>query len=408
MENTSVLLSSESTLEKDTDHSNARKTCCLVTCNKMCIATWSSTSVRPRRWWWTAGGTWSRLPQSSSVRRKCWGWTHTGYLDLASSHHGAKLSVSGAPLYPKASDSTAAMEATVCHLTAHTHRQTPRQTQTQIICCTCQSHDCLLNLLLPITPCHFISTLATLTCYFSTVVLTPSLFYFILFLCIHFLIYYLLSIYFNLCLAILFILATLSLNFPSGNNSRILSYLIYSKYEHLRLWWFVILVILENISTKKKKRISISPRTGGCRPHDNENFSSSFLSPFLVLWFPSAEPPLLIRPLTLPSSLLLSIFSRQTLAEIALFESEYVSSAGPTTKLEPLHCVSSYVWHLHEHWPLSLSIPRLESVQTWSVLLLYFFFFLVVFYHKGYLHLDCCVSFDFHMWTYVCHFVWLS
>lgn len=69
----------------------------------------------------------------------------------------------------------------------------------------------------------------------------------------------------------------------------------------------------------------------------------TFFLPFLVMWFLSAGPPHHLRPLSLPSSLLLSFFSSQNLAEITLFESEYGSSTGPNTKLEPLHCVSSYV-----------------------------------------------------------------
>lgn len=67
------------------------------------------------------------------------------------------------------------------------------------------------------------------------------------------------------------------------------------------------------------------------------------------------------------------IFSCQNLAWIALFESEY-GSTGPNTKLELLHCVSSYVWPLHQHRFLSLSILRLDSVRTWSVLVMFLLF----------------------------------
>lgn len=126
--------------------------------------------------------------------------------------------------------------------------------------------------------------------------------------------------------------------------------------------------------------------------------SCSPLSPFLVIWFLSTGPPHHLRPQTLPSSPP-PLFSCQNLAEFALFENKYGSSTGPNTKLELLRCVSSYVWPLHQHWFLSLFIPRLDSARTWSVLIV----FLVLFYCRG------CIIVQFHqysvfyMWACLCY-----
>lgn len=83
------------------------------------------------------------------------------------------------------------------------------------------------------------------------------------------------------------------------------------------------------------------------------------------------------------------IFSCQNLAEIALFESEYDSSTGPNTKLDAFAlCI---ILCMTQHWLLSLSIPRLDSVRTWSVLLV----FLVPLCYNGYSNVQFCLFLPF-------------
>lgn len=157
----------------------------------------------------------------------------------------------------------------------------------------------------------------------------------------------------------------------------------YGKYKHVKLL----------ICYQRKRKDCVCPEAdqvdvGLMTVKSFFFFSLSFLGHVVpVHWtFPPPQTPefTLFPP---------PFFSCQNLAEIALFESEYASSTGPNTKLEPLLRVSSYVWPLYQHWPLSLSIPRLDTARTWSVLLLFF----VYFSSKEHTDLHFCQSFDFRM-----------